>query len=251
MGVLLFGFAYVFHGVSIIFNEVSDAEIMRRLSIIGPVAGIMMTGLLISLVPAKHQRTAIPVLSAAFLGGLCFWYAHLVLGKGKAIVPEPPARVEFVGFRLSYRDGQKLTPNLTSRQMRAVALANWHVQFLNNGPTTVLVAHAAALDHPKMAVFEIEDEKGHASEVPAQVLHQASTDPQQIVAVRPRDGADLFKGGDRLVEALSKPGTYRIRFAYDATLESDYRKVVNDWSQGEPLPPVRLQTNTVTVTVTE
>lgn len=155
--------------------------------------------------------------------------------------PNPGARVDIMEFVLESRGGNA----------RAVDLAGLWVQFSNHGPAPVLVAHALALDHPKMAVFEVEDEKGRASEVPAEVLHLKPADLPEVLAVRPRDSALLFQGGKRLVEAVSKPGTYRIRFAYDATEGSDYRQGVRASSEGVLLPPVRLVSNTLTVTVTE
>jgi hypothetical protein len=61
----------------------------------------------------------------------------------------------------------------------------------------------------------------------------------------------LFQGGKGLVQAVSMPGTYRIRFAYDATEGSDYRKLVHASPEGALLPPIRLVSNTVTVTVAD
>lgn len=156
----------------------------------------------------------------------------------EAVVPE---RVEIMEFALEARGGQA----------RAADLGGLWVQFRNNGPSPVLVAHAPVLDHPAMAVFEVEDERGRKVEVAADVLHLKPTDIQEIVAVRPREGTILFQGGKRLIEAVSKPGTYRIRFAYDAREGGDYRKLVKASSDGALLPPVRLASNVVTVAVTE
>lgn len=159
----------------------------------------------------------------------------------EACAPDHGDKMEMMEFVLESRGGQA----------RAGDLGGLWVQFRNNGPAPVLVAHAPALDHPKMAVFEIEDEKGRTMAVAADVLHLKPTDIQEFVPVRPRDTALLFQGGRRLVEAVSRPGTYKIRFAYDATEGSDYRKITRASSDGALLPPIRLASNVVTVTVTE
>jgi len=155
-------------------------------------------------------------------------------------VAEAPSKAEIMEFVLESRGGQA----------RAADLAALWVQFRNNGPSPLLVAHAPTLDHPKMAVFEVEDEKGARREVQAEILHHLPADLRVLVAVRPHETEILFQGGKRLAEAVSKPGTYRIRFAYDATEGSEYRKGVKASADGALLPPVRLLSNTVTVTVT-
>jgi hypothetical protein len=156
------------------------------------------------------------------------------------VTPET-AKVEIVEFVLEARGGQA----------RAVELGGLWVQFRNNGPAPVLVAHAHALDHPDMAAFQVEDASGRRSEIPAEILHLRPTDIEERVSVKPRESILLFQGGKRLVEAVAKPGAYTIRFLYDAREGSPYRRLVQASSEGALLPPVRLVSNTVKVTVTE
>jgi hypothetical protein len=157
------------------------------------------------------------------------------------IEPAPPDRIEIVEFVLESRGG------LT----RAAELGALWVQLRNGGPAPVLVAHGAALDHPRMAFFEVEDEGGQKTVAPAEVVPLKPADSQEIVPVRPRETVMLFQGGKELVQAVSSPGTYTIRFAYDATEGSDYRKLVHPSPEGALLPPIRLVSNTVTVTVAD
>ncbi len=232
----LFGF-----GINVFADY--HADLRRFTARILSVACILLTGLLISLSPAKYRRVAIvlgtAVLILAFLGVLV-WYFELLPGKRKVF--EAPAKMEIMeSFALRYPGGQA----------RAADLADLRVQFRNNGPAPVLVALVLALDHPEMAIFEIEDDKGRRTEAAADVLRQKSTDIRHIVAVPAHDSAELFRGGKRLADAVSKPGTYRMRFAYDATLGSDYRRGVSASDGSALLPPVRLVSNTVTFTITE
>ena len=88
-------------------------------------------------------------------------------------------------------------------------------------------------------------------EVAADVVHLQVHDLERITAVRPREASVLFQGGRKLAEAVSKPGTYRIRFAYDAVEGSDYRKLVQASDKGVLLPPARLVTQAVTVTIVD
>jgi|ERR1043166_2365117 hypothetical protein len=155
--------------------------------------------------------------------------------------PEVASKVEIMEFVLESRGGQA----------RAADLGALWVQFRNNGPSPVLVAHAPTLDHPKMAVFEVEDQTGNRAEVQAEILHLLPTDLRVLVPVRPHQAEILFQGGRALVKAVSKPGTYRIRFAFDASEGSDYRNLVKASGEGSLLPPVRFVSNTVTITVTE
>lgn len=156
----------------------------------------------------------------------------------EVVLPEKDEILEFV---LESRGGKA----------RAADLGGLWVQFRNNGPAPVLVGKGLVLDHPKMAVFEVEDEKGRRTEVAADVVHLQVHDLETIAAVRPREASILFQGGRKLVEAVSKPGTYTIRFAYDAAEESDYRKLVQASARGVLLPPVRLVTPSLTVTIAD
>jgi hypothetical protein len=160
------------------------------------------------------------------------------ISAGESPLPE---RLEIVEFALESRGGQA----------RAADLGALWVQLRNGGPAPVLVAHLAALDHPGMAIFEVEDEDGQKTEARADVVHLKPADIQEIVPVRPRETVMLFQGGQGLVQAVSRPGTYRIRFAYDAAEGSDYRKLVHASSDGALLPPIRLVSNTVVVTVAD
>ena len=153
-----------------------------------------------------------------------------------------PEKVELQEFVLESRGGQA----------RAADLGALWVQFRNGGPAPVIVGYGFVLDHPGMAAFEVENEKGEHREVPAEILINRSVrDLPQEVTVHPHRAEALFQGGRALVLAVSKPGTYKIRFAYDATEGSDYRKVVRPSPEGVLLPPARLVSNSVTVTVTE
>jgi len=152
-----------------------------------------------------------------------------------------PEKDEILEFVLESRGGKA----------RAADLGGLWVQFRNNGPAPVLMGKGLVLDHPKMAVFEVEDEKGRRMEVAADVVHLQVHDLERITAVRPREASVLFQGGRKLAEAVSKPGTYRIRFAYDAVEGSDYRKLVQASDKGVLLPPARLVTQAVTVTIVD
>jgi hypothetical protein len=152
-----------------------------------------------------------------------------------------PEKTEIMEFALESRGGPA----------KAADLGALWVQFRNSGPAPVLLAHGPTLDHPTMALFEIEDGEGRKTEATAEVIHLKTGDFQEIVAVGPRETVMLFQGGLALVQAVSKPGTYKIRFAYDATEESDYRNLVQPSAEGVLLPPIRLVSNTVTVTVAD
>jgi len=174
--------------------------------------------------------------------------AQKLLAEMKPAAPAPapveaalPEKLEILEFAMESRGGQA----------KAADLGTLWVQLRNNGQAPVRVATGLSLDHPTMAVFEVSDEKGRRTDVRAEVYHYRPGDMLLAVTVRPHETALLFEGGRGLVEAVSKPGTYTIRFAYDATEGSDYRKVVTPSAEGALLPPVRLRSNAVTVTVTE
>jgi hypothetical protein len=50
---------------------------------------------------------------------------------------------------------------------------------------------------------------------------------------------------------MSKPGLYKVRFVYDATEKSAYRDAIAraHSAEGVPLPPGRIASNAVAVTV--
>lgn len=165
------------------------------------------------------------------------------LKPAPAPVPAPveaalPEKVELLEFVLESRGGK----------VRAADLGGLWVQFRNNGSAPVLVGKGLTLEHP-MAVFEVEDEKGRTVSVAADGV--STFDIETIWAVRPHETEVLFEAGRRVVEAVSRPGTYKIRFAYDATEGSEYRKLVRPSVKGVLLPPARLVTQTVTVTVAD
>ena len=153
----------------------------------------------------------------------------------EAVLPE---KVELHEFVLESRGGK----------VRAADLGGLWVQFRNNGSAPVLVGKGLTLEHP-VAVFEVEDEKGRRVEVAADGV--STFDIEAIAAVRPHETEVLFEAGRRLVEAVSKPGTYRIRFAYDASEGGDYRRLVQASARGVLLPPARLVSQTLTVTVAD
>ena len=153
----------------------------------------------------------------------------------------PQEKIEIFEFAMESRGGQAKAADLTTL---------W-VQLRNNGQAPVRVATGLLLDHPKTAVFEVSDGKGLQVAVPAQVYHRQAGEVPALATLPPHETALLFEGGKALVDAVSKPGTYTIRFAYDATEGSDYRKLVTPSAEGALLPPLRLVSNAVTVTVTE
>jgi hypothetical protein len=174
--------------------------------------------------------------------------AQRLLTELAPVPPAPPSvdvsvpeKLEIAEFVLEARGGR----------VRAADVGSLWVQFRNNGTAPVLVAHGFALDHPGLAVFEVEDEKGVRRASPAQIGHLEPADLASVIAIPPHDSVQLFVGGMTLAEAVARPGTYRIRFLYDAREGSDYRKLVTPSAEGTLLPPARLASNPVTVTVTE
>jgi hypothetical protein len=110
-----------------------------------------------------------------------------------------------------------------------------YVRLVNQGTAPVLLDLRAG-------VFELEDEKGAVTRVAA----EAGDD---VVAVAPGETRDLSMDRAVAIRELPAPGTWRVRFVYDATEESAYRRNVRASERGALLPPLRHVTNLVEVVV--
>ena len=110
-----------------------------------------------------------------------------------------------------------------------------YVRLVNQGTAPVLV-------DPRAGAFELEDGKGTVSRVPA----EAGDD---VFAVAPGETRDLAAERALALRPLPAPGTWRVRFVYDATEGSAYRRAVRASERGALLPPLRHASNPVEVAV--
>jgi len=70
------------------------------------------------------------------------------------------------------------------------------------------------------------------------VTRVAAAAGDEVVAVAPGETRDLAPDRAIAIRELPAPGTWRVRFVYDATEESAYRRAVKPSERGALLPPL-------------
>lgn len=126
-----------------------------------------------------------------------------------------------------------------------------YVRLVNDSPTPMRIAWDVVRDseaRSRFAWFEIEGPDGRKIRIPAPsareeaalAVHEIATGAAFDLYSATPQGAALIRG------IFDRPGEFRIRFVYDATMTSEYRKTIPH----PLLPAERITSNEVTVTVT-
>lgn len=99
-----------------------------------------------------------------------------------------------------------------------------YVQLVNEGTAPVLI-------RVRDGAFRLEDAKGAVVRLPVE-------GPDDVLVVAPRQSRELGPDGALPIDPLPAPGAWRVRFVYDATEESAYRRAVRASERGALLPPM-------------
>lgn len=158
--------------------------------------------------------------------------------------PEAPAKVDPV--ELTLVSGQA--------RVRPGEPVRFYVRLANHGSAPVLVARNG-FSLARFAWIEVEDEKGAVTKAaPEPVAAPLDRLALDVGRVAPGETRDLYAGfgdGSTGLAALPGKGTFKVRFVYDASLESAYRRHVGASELGTPLPPMRLASNALEIAVAE
>jgi hypothetical protein len=169
--------------------------------------------------------------------------AH-ALAKTVEPAPEPPAKVDPVELVLVCAQ----TALKPGRPLR------FYVRAANHGSAPVLVARSGFSLAP-FAWIEVVDGKGvvtrFAPEPEEAPLDRLALD---VGAVAPGAIEDLYAGqrdGSTGLASLPGKGVFQVRFVYDASPESAYRKQVSASERGTLLPPQKLVSNALEIAVAD
>jgi hypothetical protein len=157
-------------------------------------------------------------------------------------LPEPAAQVDPV---------ELLLVGGPSRA-RAGEPVRFYVRVANHGSAPVLVARHG-YSYARFAWIEVTDEKGSVTKFAPEPVPPPEL-PLEAVALAPGQTRDLYAGvgdGSTGLAALPGRGTFKVRFVYDASEESAYRKVVQASAEGTLLPPFRLSSNALEVALAD
>jgi hypothetical protein len=166
------------------------------------------------------------------------------LAKTVEPAPEPPGKVDPVELvlvcgRTALKPGQPL---------------RFYVRLVNHATAPILVARSAFSLAP-FAWIEVVDEKGvvtrFAPEPGAVPLDRLQVEVADVAPGQTWDFYASFGDGGTGLASLPGKGVFQVRFVYDASPESAYRKQVSASEQGTLLPPQRLVSNALEIAVAE
>jgi hypothetical protein len=203
--------------------------------------------------------TAVPALKAA-AGG----QDELLAGRAKQVInqiegapvvrkpdaPQPPSHEDIAPPTV------EAALSLVADRVASGAPLRFYLRFRNGTPQSVLLARhrvEGIVFYGQFAAFEITDADGTVTTIPVDAFPRDAEPELDVFAVPAGQVADLFAGrtGQLFASALSKPGVYKVRFVYDATEKSAYRDAIAraHSAEGVPLPPGRVSSNAVALTV--
>lgn len=132
--------------------------------------------------------------------------------------------------------------------------ARFYIRLTNHDSVPYLVAREKVQGrwcYGRYARFEITDSQGRARVLSAESHEAAVAGEPEVVVVLPGDSLDLFAGQDdgmtQIPEKLA-PGTYSVRFVYDASAAA-YRHGIRNAAGASPLPPQALASAAVELKV--
>lgn len=132
--------------------------------------------------------------------------------------------------------------------------ARYYVRLTNHDSVPYLVAREKVQGrwcYGRYARFEITDSQGHTRMLSAESHEAAVTGQPEVVVVGPGETLDLFAGQDDGMTQMSEklaPGTYSVRFVYDAS-SAAYRHGIQNAAGASPLPPQALASAAVEIKV--
>ena len=172
----------------------------------------------------------------------------------KAVVQEAPRKAEPRPEAPAKVDPVELTLVSGQARVRPGEPVRFYVRLTNHGSAPALVARNG-FSLARFAWIEVEDEKGAVTRAPAEpVAAPLDRLALDVGPVSPGETRDLYAGfGDGSTGLASLPGrgTFKVRFVYDASGESAYRKNVGASELGTLLPPMRLVSNGLEIAVAE
>lgn len=131
----------------------------------------------------------------------------------------------------------------------------FYVRITNRDAAPYLVARDRAdgrIFYGRYARFELVDAEGRTLVVAAESPGDPAATKTEFIAVASGETLDLFAGQDdsrTAIGAALAPGTYRVRFLYDASEGSPYREAVQAADGAAPLPPRTLASAPVRIAV--
>jgi hypothetical protein len=147
--------------------------------------------------------------------------------------------------------GIRLSLQITSASRRLVEPLQYYLRLHNGTTRAIALARRLRDGRPEYAgfgAFERIDSEGRVVVLDESDDEGESAPSLEIVIVQPGDSLDLAPGSGLL--RLEAPGTFRVRFAYDATEGSEYREsLATGHHTGTALPAERFESNEVTVTI--
>ncbi len=130
----------------------------------------------------------------------------------------------------------------------------FYVRIANHGTAPVLVARHG-FSYARFAWIEVVDGKGAVTRFPPEpAADRTDSLARDVGVVGPGETRDLYAGiGDGATGLAALPGkdVFKVRFVYDASEESAYRREVPASESGTLLPPMKLVSNAVEIAVAD
>jgi hypothetical protein len=129
----------------------------------------------------------------------------------------------------------------------------FYVRMVNHGTAPVLVARHG-FSYTRFAWIEVTDGKGALSRLPAEPATDRSEAALDVGVLAPGETRELYAGigdGTTGLAGFAAKDLYKVRFVYDASEESSYRKQVAPSEKGTLLPPLKLISNVLEIAVAD
>ncbi|GEM_PF-6894560 len=153
-------------------------------------------------------------------------------------------------------EGAGVQVDISLSQENFRGIPRFYVRLVNRDAAPYVVLRDRAhgrFYYGRFARFEIVDAQGKTVVVPADVLPPSTAAKPEAVVLSSGESLDLYAGQDDSMTGIGatlEPGSYSLRFLYDASSEGAYRRVLLTASGGGvPLPPMVLASAAVRFTV--